>query len=82
MFPAALTKASAILTDKVLPEIGKSFLLSPNPYAALAKVISLFYPTIKASTRHSRLELQSTHWRKFTKLRQFLRAFLFQRAPI
>ena len=40
----AQTQASVILTDKELPGIEKSFLLSPNPYAALAKVISLFYP--------------------------------------
>jgi UDP-3-O-[3-hydroxymyristoyl] glucosamine N-acyltransferase len=41
---AAATKASAILCDKALPEVPKSFLLSANPYAALAKVISLYFP--------------------------------------
>ena len=43
----AHTKASAILTDKELPGVEKSFLLSSNPYSALAKVIGLFYPTLK-----------------------------------
>ncbi|SRR5665213_87740 len=41
------TKASTILTDKEIPGVEKSFLLSPNPYAALAKVIGLFYPPLK-----------------------------------
>jgi UDP-3-O-[3-hydroxymyristoyl] glucosamine N-acyltransferase len=41
---AVHTKASVILTDKALPNVEKSFLLSPNPYAALAKVIGLFFP--------------------------------------
>lgn len=41
---AAGTKASVILCEKVLPQVPKAFLLAPNPYAALAKVISLFFP--------------------------------------
>src|SRR5665213_2544831 len=44
---AVHTQASVILTDKELPGIEKSFLLSANPYAALAKVIGLFYPPLK-----------------------------------
>jgi UDP-3-O-[3-hydroxymyristoyl] glucosamine N-acyltransferase len=44
------TKASAILTDKEILGVEKSFLLSPNPYAALAKVIRLFYPPLKRPT--------------------------------
>jgi UDP-3-O-[3-hydroxymyristoyl] glucosamine N-acyltransferase len=47
---AAHTQASVILTDKELPDIEKSFLLSSNPYAALAKVIGLFYPPLKRPT--------------------------------
>jgi len=41
---AANTQASVILTDKELPGVSKAFLLSSNPYAALAKIISLFHP--------------------------------------
>jgi UDP-3-O-[3-hydroxymyristoyl] glucosamine N-acyltransferase len=41
---ARATKASAILCEKTLPESANAFLLSSNPYAALAKVISLFFP--------------------------------------
>ncbi len=41
------TKSPVILTDKELPGISKTFLLSSNPYAALAKVIGLFYPPTK-----------------------------------
>src|ERR1700679_2124987 len=44
------TQASAILTDKELLGVEKSFLLSKNPYAALAKVIGLFYPPLKHQT--------------------------------
>jgi UDP-3-O-[3-hydroxymyristoyl] glucosamine N-acyltransferase len=36
-----------ILTDKEIPGVEKSFLLSSNPYAALAKLIGLFYPSLK-----------------------------------
>ena len=43
----AHTKASVILTDKVIPDVDKAFLLSPNPYATLAKVIGLFSPPSK-----------------------------------
>ncbi|HJT25369.1 MAG TPA: LpxD N-terminal domain-containing protein, partial [bacterium] len=38
------TRASAVLSQKVVPGVPKSFLLSANPYAALAKAISLFFP--------------------------------------
>jgi UDP-3-O-[3-hydroxymyristoyl] glucosamine N-acyltransferase len=44
------TQASAILTEKELLGVEKSFLLSTNPYAALAKVIGLFYPPLKRQT--------------------------------
>jgi len=36
--------ASAVLCEKEVPGPGKAFLLSKNPYAALARVISLFHP--------------------------------------
>lgn len=39
------TRASAILCQKALPGVSKAFLLAPNPYAALAKAISLFFPS-------------------------------------
>ncbi|HTC19624.1 MAG TPA: UDP-3-O-(3-hydroxymyristoyl)glucosamine N-acyltransferase [bacterium] len=38
------THASAILCAKPIPGVRTAFLLSPNPYASLAKVISLFHP--------------------------------------
>jgi UDP-3-O-[3-hydroxymyristoyl] glucosamine N-acyltransferase len=41
---AATTRASAILAEKEIPGVSKPFLLSSNPYAALAKVIALFHP--------------------------------------
>jgi len=41
----AFSRASAVLCQKALPGVSKPFLLSPNPYAALAKVIALFFPT-------------------------------------
>ncbi len=41
---AAVTKASAILSEKEIPGVSKPFLLSSNPYAALAKIIELFHP--------------------------------------
>lgn len=41
------TKSRVVLTDKELPGVSKSFLLSTNPYATLAKVIGLFYPAVK-----------------------------------
>lgn len=46
---AQATQASAILCEKALPGVSTSFLLAPNPYAALAKVISLFFPPKKPS---------------------------------
>jgi UDP-3-O-[3-hydroxymyristoyl] glucosamine N-acyltransferase len=45
---AAETKASAVLCEKEIPGISKAFLLAPNPYAALARSISLFYPPVAA----------------------------------
>lgn len=41
---AQSTKASALLCEKEIPGVSKSFLLVPNPYAALARLISLFHP--------------------------------------
>ncbi len=41
---AAATKASVILCEKEIPGLPKAFLLAPNPYAVLAKVIALFFP--------------------------------------
>ncbi len=41
---AASSRASAVLCQQALPGVPKSFLLCPNPYAALAKVIGLFFP--------------------------------------
>ncbi len=41
---AAATKASAILCEREIPGVSKSFLVTPNPYAALARIIGLFYP--------------------------------------
>ncbi len=41
---AERTRASAILCEKAIPKVAKSFLLTSNPYAALAKVIPLFFP--------------------------------------
>lgn len=41
---AAGTRASVILCEKALPKVSKAFLLASNPYATLAKVISLFFP--------------------------------------
>jgi UDP-3-O-[3-hydroxymyristoyl] glucosamine N-acyltransferase len=38
------TKASVILCEKPFPRVPKAFLLAPNPYAALAKMIPLFHP--------------------------------------
>ena len=38
------SRASAVLCQQILPGVSKSFLLCPNPYAALAKVIGLFFP--------------------------------------
>lgn len=40
----ASSRASAVLCQQALPGVSKPFLLSPNPYAALAKVIALFFP--------------------------------------
>jgi len=41
---ALTTAASAILCEKEIPGVSKALLLSKNPYVALAKVISLFFP--------------------------------------
>src|SRR5260221_8140004 len=41
---AADTHASAFLCEKEIPGVVKPLLLIPNPYAALARVIGLFYP--------------------------------------
>jgi len=41
---AHLTRASAILCQAEIPGLSKPYLLSPNPYAALAKIIPLFFP--------------------------------------
>lgn len=38
------TGASAVLCAKSVPMVSKAFLLASNPYAALAKAISLFFP--------------------------------------
>ncbi len=38
------TGASAILCEREIAGVPKSFLLAPNPYAALAKIIGLFFP--------------------------------------
>ena len=38
------TKASALLCEKEIPGFSKPLLLVSNPYAALAKLISLFHP--------------------------------------
>lgn len=44
---AASTRASAILCESPLPGVEKSFLLSKNPYAVLARTIALFHPEDK-----------------------------------
>jgi UDP-3-O-[3-hydroxymyristoyl] glucosamine N-acyltransferase len=41
---AQTTGASAILCEKVVPGVSKSFLLASNPYVALARIISMFHP--------------------------------------
>lgn len=41
---AQATRASAVLCGKPIPGVSASFLLAANPYAALAKVIALFFP--------------------------------------
>src|ERR1041384_608015 len=41
---ALSTRASAILCEKEIPGVARPFLICPNPYAALAKVIALFFP--------------------------------------
>lgn len=41
---AMATRASVILCEKEIPGLSKPYLLSPNPYAALAKIIRLFHP--------------------------------------
>jgi UDP-3-O-[3-hydroxymyristoyl] glucosamine N-acyltransferase len=41
---AAETHASAILCEKPIPGVRTAFLVCSNPYASLAKVISLFHP--------------------------------------
>ena len=41
---ARATRASAILCHQPIPGVSVSFLLTANPYAALAKVIGLFFP--------------------------------------
>jgi UDP-3-O-[3-hydroxymyristoyl] glucosamine N-acyltransferase len=41
---ALSTRASAILCEKPVPGLSRSFLLSSNPYATLAKAIGLFHP--------------------------------------
>lgn len=38
------SSASVILCQKAVPGVSKTFLIASNPYAALAKVISLFFP--------------------------------------
>ena len=38
------TKASAVLSARELPGGPKNLLLAPNPYAAMAKIVGLFYP--------------------------------------
>lgn len=47
---AGSTRAAALLCDKEIPGVSKVFLLVPNPYAALAKLIALFNP-VKAAPR-------------------------------
>ena len=42
---ASSTGASAILCEAEIPGVEKAFLLVPNPYLVLAKVISLFHPS-------------------------------------
>ncbi len=41
---AAATRAAVILSEKEIPGVAKPFLLCPNPYVALAKLINLFHP--------------------------------------
>ncbi len=41
---AGATQGSCILCDKEIPGVQKSFLLAPNPYAALARIIGVFFP--------------------------------------
>ena len=41
---AVSTQASAILCDREISGTRKPFLLAPNPYASLAKLIALFHP--------------------------------------
>jgi len=41
---AFTTRASAILSEVPIENVPKAFLLKSNPYAALAKIISLFHP--------------------------------------
>jgi len=52
---AAHTQASVILTDKELPDIEKSFLLSSNPYAALAKVMRRYRSRRELLFRQARI---------------------------
>ncbi len=42
---ATATLGSAILCEKEIPGVSKPFLLVKNPYAALARIISFFYPS-------------------------------------
>ncbi len=44
---AETSRASAILAEKPLEGLSKPFLLSPNPYAKLPRLIQLFYPSTK-----------------------------------
>ncbi len=50
---AATTRASAVLCAAEIPGVDKPFLLCPNPYAALARIIGLFHPpkALKAGIR-------------------------------
>src|SRR5258708_12412838 len=41
----AATQASAILCEKEISGVAKPFLIASNPYAPLARMIGLFYPT-------------------------------------
>ncbi len=44
---AGVTQASAILTERPLLDVNKPFLLAPNPYAKLPRLIQLFYPSVQ-----------------------------------
>jgi UDP-3-O-[3-hydroxymyristoyl] glucosamine N-acyltransferase len=44
---AGTTGASAILSDRELPGVQKTFLLAKNPYATLARLIELYHPSAR-----------------------------------